>query len=84
MISAIKKGQVSPSVIDKMINKDDIDIKQQYTKFKKYKPLLKGFGLDKYLDKDDILAKLGTDSGEAEIVEEIGKGKFEKCLLNCN
>lgn len=81
LISAIKKGQVSPLQIDMIINKKD-------------KPLMKRLSSKRFLkpmNMDDIIAKLGTREGKAEIIREVGKGesiesiilkKYNCCLQN--
>lgn len=64
----MNKGQVSPSVIEKIINKDDS---------------VKSLETIEYIEKptpitmDKVVDKLGYCSGRAEILREVRKGKLK-------
>lgn len=73
MIIGIQNGLVTPSLIELVINKGK-DIQPKKSKFtmkrfcctKCYKPMTRS----------EILTKLGTINGKAEIMKEVDKGKY--------
>lgn len=72
LISAIKKGDVSPSLLDKVINKD------KYIDTEKSNPLLTRLQKPEHtkpMYMDDILTRLGSSDGEDELISEVGKGE---------
>lgn len=67
ILAAIKKGRVSPSLIEVAIGKNN----RKEPGFCRNKKCL---SKKQILNKEEILKKLGTRPGQDEILEEIGKG----------
>lgn len=67
ILAVIKKGRVSPSLIEVAISKNN----RKEPGFCGNKKCL---SKKQILNKEEILKKLGTRPGQDEILEEIGKG----------
>lgn len=74
IIPAIRKGNVTPSLIENILNKGKQDPQTGKTG-----PLFKRLLANKRnrrMNEKEILAKLSTEEGKSEILDEIGKGKL--------